>query len=508
MYTMPHRRYAPGHVLGALRLAALPVALVLSLAAIPTSPAGAAGGPAQAGLAVNIPPAQLELLAGALPTGDLGLSGTGLQEMLSSLPAFQNLSSGQTELLGTVLGALPAATPVSVALENVLAALGVHMTPAELLGAVVEAAHDPTEVAKIIGDLAGSLSPQQLAALQGIFGELVGNLSGEGLAGLQGTLAGLLGGLGTAKLTPVLQTLEGALGGSQLTQLQALLGSLGSLSAPELQAQLDELLSQLSPTQLGTLLGELFGDLNPAQLQGVLGELLGELGFTVGTAGEVAEGLGMSSEDLASQIGVEGKDLPSDTKALTAPLEKEGAVMGLMNDLDGLSLGVLGKGPGEPGSGSGAGNGSGGSSSGGAGGNGGSPGGGSSNPLAGAGSTVVNLGFAPTTATAQPVAAKSTSAVKPKAKVKILSHRVRGTVATLVVQVPAAGGLSVKGRDARSVSRQVSGSERVTLRVPLTHAAVTALHRGHRRMKAKLNVAFKAAAGGASSSASTTVTFP
>jgi hypothetical protein len=507
-----------------LTIATLISLLTLSLALLPTASATAGPAPAvsvepaigsvQAGLALDVSQRQLEAIAKSLPTGDLGLSAAELEGLLKSLPA---LSGGLTPLqllsLQTLLATLPSTTSVSGLLEGVLGVLHVHVTSVELLEALKATASNPTEVARIVSDLAGALTPAQLTTLQGILGDLVGNLSGENLQQLQGTVAGLLGALGTGKLTPILSSLEGVLSGAQLTQLQSLLGSLGSLTPTELQTKLGELLGGLESAQLGTVIGDLFGVLNPSQVHGVTEGLLGELPFAPETAGELAEGLGTSLEGLASTVGVEPEQLTGNVSTLTAPLAKTGKKLSLLNGLEGVDIGLLGgKGSGESGGGSSGSGGSGSSGSGGSGGSGGngsdnsggsgaSPGSTSGTPVgtSGAGSTTVTLNVV---GASVPQSAVGAPAAQVKAKrlagVKVLSERVRGRVATLVVQVPTAGRLTVSGAGTRPVGRQVDRAERVTVRVRLARAGAASLHRHRGRLKVRLRVAFKPVSGATS----------
>lgn len=507
MYFHINLRRPPGRTLGVFSAVALPVLITLSLAAIPTAPAAAAGTSSEAEVVLNVPAEQLESIVGGLSKGDLEAGSGGLHALLGSLPALSGLSSERLGLLETALGLLPASTPVNTVLSDILGTLGVHVTPAELFSALEGSLDNPSEVAKFLSDLAGALSPTQLGELQGVLGKLVGNLQTGELTGLEGTLSGLLGGLGTSKLSSLLTPLEGGLSGTGLTQLQTLLASLSTLSVPELKVKLEELLGQLDPTQVGTLLGGLFGKVGPEQLQGVLGELLGSLDFTQGNAGEVAEGLGITLEDLASQLGVESKDLPSDVTALTAPLSKEGSLLSLLDGLGGLNISLLGgketSGKGGSGGNGGAGGNGGSEGNGSSGGNGGS-GGGSSNPPTGAGSTTLALSLTSTPAST-PTAGTSSKSKSTTKKVKILSYKVKGDVATLVVQVPSAGRLTVSGSSLRGSARQVSRAERVTLKVRLTSAGSASLRR-HHRMRDKLKVVFKPVSGGASS-ATAEVTF-
>ena len=77
-------------------------------------------------------------------------------------------------------------------------------------------------------------------------------------------------------------------------------------------------------------------------------------------------------------------------------------------------------------------------------------------------------------------------------------------MATLVVEVPAAGSLKISGKDVTSVSRKAAGAERLTLHITLTRAGASLRRRHH--LKVELTAAFTAV-GGSRSSATTTVSF-
>jgi hypothetical protein len=92
------------------------------------------------------------------------------------------------------------------------------------------------------------------------------------------------------------------------------------------------------------------------------------------------------------------------------------------------------------------------------------------------------------------------------AKVKITAHKVKGHVATITVQAPAAGKVTLSGTGLTSVSKTVKKAGKLTLKVGLSKAGVSSLGRHHGKLKVKLNAAFKPATA-SSSSVSTTVTF-
>jgi hypothetical protein len=76
-------------------------------------------------------------------------------------------------------------------------------------------------------------------------------------------------------------------------------------------------------------------------------------------------------------------------------------------------------------------------------------------------------------------------------KLKILRARVKGAVATLVVQVPRAGSLTARGKGLRKASRKVTKAGRVTMKVRLSksgRALRTRRHRAHRKLKVPVTV--------------------
>jgi hypothetical protein len=293
-----------------------------------------------------------------------------------------------------------------------------------------------------------------------------GLLGSTSLKTLETTLGGLLGGL---------------LGNSALGKVETstLLGALGAQTPSELA----DSLASADPSQL---LSELSNGLSPATLQPLLESLLGTdmtSGFTLATVGEVAKTLGTSVTSLSEAV-----DLPATTMALTAPLT-DGKLLTVLDGPEGLKATTLevkeivkegGSGGKET------------STTG-------------SDTTGTDGSTlVVDMPAAAVTPT--PTSAPAKSAVKPLAKIKILSHKVKGRVATLVIQVPAAGKLEISGRGVKSVEKQADGSERLSVTTLLTKGATTSLRKHDDRMKVVIDARFKPVAG-ASSSAQTTAHF-
>jgi hypothetical protein len=85
-----------------------------------------------------------------------------------------------------------------------------------------------------------------------------------------------------------------------------------------------------------------------------------------------------------------------------------------------------------------------------------------------------------------PIVVTDCPASTPAGKLKILSARVKGAVATLVVQVPRRGTLIATGKGLRRASRSVSKVGKVTLKVRLSkygRSLRARRHRAHRKLK-------------------------
>jgi hypothetical protein len=333
----------------------------------------------------------------------------------------------------------------------------------------------------------------------------------EQLAGKGDTLGQLLD---SGELASELQTKLGELLTLQeLTELPSLLQgkslssvldtALGSVGARQVLGEL--LASAGDPEQL---IEQVLGASNPESLQALLGSTLTGGPFTTSTVEEVAQSAGTTAEGLASDLNTTSSQLPANAMALTAPLS-DGKTLGVLDALDGLDLGVLGapheEAPGGAGGGSGGAGGSGSNGSGGSGSN-GSAGGSGGSGGAGDGSSPPSDGvtLVVNEPAAQGAAAPRQSTVAALAKVKILEHKLRGGVVTLLVRVPAAGRLTISGKDVRSVSRQTDGAERVTLHAFLTKAVLASLRRHRRHLSLTLGAYF-AGVDGHSSKASAEV---
>jgi hypothetical protein len=372
----------------------------------------------------------------------------------------------------------------------------------------------PGEVEQVLdsvplSDLPSDRVSETLASLPGLGALPKGSLQTglteaiEQLAGNGDTLGQLLG---SGELASKLQAkLSELLTLQELTELPSLLGdnslssvldtALGSVGARSVLGQM--LASAGDPEQL---IEQVLGASDPESLQTLLGSTLTGEPFTTSTEEEVAHSAGTTAEGLASDLDTTSSQLPANAKALTAPLT-DGKTLGVLDALDGVDLGVLGT-PHEEapaGAGGGSGGAGGGGSNGSAGGSGGSGGAAGGSPTAPDGVTLVVNEPA-----AQGASAPRQSTVATLAKVKILEHKLRGDVLTLLVQAPAAGRLTIAGKDLRSVSRQTDKAERVTLHAVLTKAALASLRRYRRHTRLTLDAYF-AGVDGQSSKAGATV---
>jgi hypothetical protein len=90
--------------------------------------------------------------------------------------------------------------------------------------------------------------------------------------------------------------------------------------------------------------------------------------------------------------------------------------------------------------------------------------------------------------------------------VEVVKHKTSGKTATLTVQVPAAGKVSVRGTELEFVARNIGKAERTTIKVPLTRIGGEVL-RKFRQLRIKLRVGFVPKKGKLTSKAFATVTF-
>ncbi len=257
--------------------------------------------------------------------------------------------------------------------------------------------------------------------------------------------------LETATHLPVADLIETLLKGSPAHVLEE---GLDTTSLSELLAHL--LGGAGDPT---ALIDKLTEALNPQALQSLLGSLPSGEPLQNHDVAELASALSETPEALAQTLGQTASSLPATAAAVTHALA-DGNELALVKGTEGLGVALLTKGT-EGVDGAGLGN-----TGSGTGGNGGSG--------------------------------------APGGKLKILSHSVHGNRATLVVQVPSAGRLTVAGAGFAKVTREAAKAERMTVQTTLTKARAASLRKHHRATKLELTGTF-APVSGAHSTAATSV---
>ncbi len=493
-------------------MAALPLALIALLTTL--LPAAIASARTAAPLASGVHAAVIEVPTGGLtnvlsgvPVSELGLSNGQLGTLLSGLGggALAGQSGTLTTLVGTLLGGDSQAT-----LGQLAGAINSNPVLHLLLGSNLSAEQ-----------LIGGLSSEQLQTLLTNFTADAG--AGEVEQVLASLAGGSLGGEQLAALKSIVGALTGALSGEGLTKLREDLRALPTgLSPTEL--------AQLTPAQLAETVVGLFASATPTQLQPVVADLLGELSWGAGTAGSLAGALGVPLETLAGSLGESAQGGFSTLPVVSGALGDSGQVMSLVDRARGLAMGLLGgepeegaggggsggsgsggsgSGSGGSGSGSGAGGGAGGGSSsgagaggsgtgnpgaGGSGANGGSKG--SANNSGGEGGVTVTLLLPPTPGA--PGSASRSAVSGRSGKFKLLRWRRRGRVATIVLQTPGAGTLTLSGAGVKTTTAHLRKGGTVTLTATLAKARMAALLRGHRRLRVRLKATFKPLKGAAS----------
>jgi hypothetical protein len=329
-----------------------------------------------------------------------------------------------------------------------------------------------------------------------------------------------------AKLDTILTTLLGT--GPQ----QALSAALAKLDLDQLVGSLLETAhepSQLSA--LSDLANKLFTALGAGAVEGLTGSTLPGP-FAATTVENVAKELSSSPEAVSSELGQTAAQLPATATMLTAPLAS-GKLLAVAPAVKGLAVGLLGsltgekggagESPGESGSGGGSGKGGSGSGQGGAsegsgaqGGSGtgtsgsgsaqngaGTPGGAGGPGSGGSAGTLTVLVTLPSTANAGSSTTHPAAKAAPR-KIAIRSARTRGAVATIVIQTPAAGRLTLRGHGLATTVHRVPRAARLRLTLTLSKAARASLRR--HRLRIALHASFQSTAG-ARSSATTTVSF-
>jgi hypothetical protein len=273
--------------------------------------------------------------------------------------------------------------------------------------------------------------------------------------------------------------------GNNLSTL--LTSGLGSLSPSQL---VEGLLTSAGKPEREQLIEHIVTAVTP-ELQALLGSTLTGEPFETSNVNELASKIGTNTEGFDKDLGSTTEQIPATAMAMTAPLT-DGKLLTALEGVDGLHVGVLGSAPEVPSIGTGGSGGTGGSSGTSAGGTGGS----------GSGVPATTLVF--NYSTVPGAAAPGATVTSALAKVRIVSHKVKGHTVTLVVQVPAAGTVTVSGGGVRSLHRQVAKAERVTLRMALSKASVASLRNHRHGLKIKLDASF-APVRGTGSSAATTV---
>jgi hypothetical protein len=498
-------RQRSGRRVAALTLGLLTLALPASAAAATTGATRqetSAIQPAPASTAVHsalveVPTGDLDGLLADLPVSDLGLSNAQLASLLAG--AGGSSLSGQTVALSTLLssllgvdpnatlGELSATVQGNPVLGTLLALAGSELTPATIAAALspeqlstllanLTAGAEGGQLAQLLSGLAGALTPEQSATLQTILGALTAELSSEGLATLRTALGVLPTGLS------------------------------------------EEALTALTPAQLAGVVDGLFATAAPSQLEPVVSDLLSGLTLGSGTAGALATALGVPLQTLASTLGEAGGEGFAGLPMLTGTLPGSGRVMGLIDRARGLAVGLLspesegggGTGEGDSGGGSGGGNGGGSGEQGGSsGGNAGQGPVGSAGPSGATGSGGGSGSGSLTVLVGAPGASPSpiSHAGAPATKLRILTQRVRGRSATIVILAPAAGRIVMRGHRVRATAVRVGKSQRVTLTAVLAKGVAATLHTRHRHLRVRLTATFTPSRGGASSTTATTVSF-
>lgn len=371
-----------------------------------------------------------------------------------------------------VLAALPSTQASASSAAHASSITGVPPAEVEeLLGETPLGTIPEQELAQVLSELPGleSLEPSKL---QEALTDAIEQLEGEG-ANLEellepGTLVPTL----EARLIELIPALGSLLGGNPS---QKLTEALESTTVSKVVAEILE-----SSSNPEALIAQILGALNPEKLEALLGSALAGEPFSKTTLGELAALLGKSPEEVDEGFKTSTEQVPATGMALTAPLT-DGETVGVLPGLDGVHLGLV-EGGGTLGTG----------------GSGGSGANGGSGASPGSGTTIVIDGNQAAAPAAGATAAAAAAA--PAGKVKVLSHKVKGKVATIVVLAPAAGKLAMRGKNVKSVSRETARAERVTLTARLSGAGAATVRR-HRRLNVKLNVSFKPVSGSASSAA-------
>jgi hypothetical protein len=256
------------------------------------------------------------------------------------------------------------------------------------------------------------------------------------------------------------------------------------------------------------LTGALFTAVDPTEVDGLAEAELGGQPFTLADVAETATAVELTAAELAQALGQTTSELPERARALLAPLS-DGRWLGVFVGGKGLSFGAFGPPPAqeepveepeeeaeeeggeEEGGGLEEGEHGGGTPPPGEPAPGGSPsGGGSSGGTSGGDTSAPGAGQGPLAAAASSTPASAATSPAPAApatlaRVKILRSRARGATLKLVLAVPSAGTLVLRGKGLRTVRHTSTGARRITIELHAT-SAVAASVRSHRRVKIKL----------------------
>jgi hypothetical protein len=415
----------------------------LSLSTSPMT-AGAAAVVAAFAVAISLPAGASAAPSLTLPVSVSGLKSGEVESVLASTP-LEDLSAAQL------------AEPISE-----LPGLGILSKNGSLKQALTETIEELAAKGDTLGQLGDS-------------SDVVSELSAQLEKILPEPLLSLL--LKGNNLSTLLTSGLGSLSPSQLVE-----GLLSSASEPEREQLIEQILTAAAP-----------------ELQTLLGSTLTGEPFETSNVNELASKIGTTTDGFDEDLESTTAEIPPTAMAVTAPLT-DGKALTALEGIDGLHLGLLEASPEGPGAGKGGTGGSSGGSAGGAGGSGASGAGGSGSGTPG---TTIILNDIPTMPGAAMPGAGAT-ATTASAKVRIVSHKVKGHTVTLVVQVPAAGTLTVSGGGVRSLRRQAAKAERVTLRLVLDKAGAASLRKHRHWLTIKLDASFRPVRG-ASSSAATTV---
>lgn len=425
--------------------------------------------------------------------------------LLAALPA----SSSAAATAGRAGQIKPNTVSASYTLNSMLTPQQLEELVGELPVGVGTSALSPAELAQALAHLPALESLHVSHLQEGLKKSFEGLGSGAKLEEALSNPATLLSGAATEVeklLSPTeLLALKGLLGGTSLTK--TLQEALETADAGEV---LHELIASGSEGP-GKTLEALLETLPSPVAQGLLGSTLGSEPVSEQSVQTLAEKLDISAQQLAESAGQNTTELPGTAKALTMPLS-DGEVVSVLDGVDKAAIGTLdtlapegGPGGGEAGgSGSGgSGAGSGGSGAGGAGtgsGSGGGAGsGGNPNAVATGPTVIVEM---PSTSSSKAGAASGKGAER----VKVIGHRVHGDMATVTVQAPGAGTLTLRNGDIRPISRKVGHAGRLSIQVRLSKAGIAAARRHGHRMQLRLSVSFTPAHG-ARSSAPVTLLF-